>query len=90
MCSKLPHTIFPHGQNYKFCLLMCLGGEDYIELRKSITLQIGIDHRCVAIVALEDNIPEKNETFQLTTEELGISTTITLINDDCKYAQLCG
>ena len=36
----------------------------------------------MAIVTLEDNIPESNESFELTVQELGFSTLITLLNDD--------
>ena len=63
-------------------ILGALGGEDFTAFSKSLTLTIGIRRRCIAITILEDSDPEIDESFEIVVEELGISATITILDDD--------
>lgn len=63
-------------------LFSLLGGEDFVAFRRILTVPIGIRRRCVAITILEDPMPESDESFELAVEELGISTTITILDDE--------
>ena len=61
-----------------------LGGEDFAILNKNIKVPSGTSRRCLAVVIFEDNFPEEDEVFELRVEELGISTSITILDDDGK------
>ena len=41
----------------------------------------GDERRCVGIVILADSMAEEDETFDVVIEELGISTTVTILDD---------
>lgn len=58
-------------------------GEDFNSFTKSLTLlSPGIRQQCVAIIILEDYLPEEDEYFLLTVEGTQISTTIKIVDDD--------
>ena len=60
-------------------------GEDYIGLDTNIPLTLGDQRKCVAIIILEDNMAEEDETFALIIEELGVATSIVILDDDGKW-----
>ena len=64
---------------YAFCLV---GGEDFAAFRRIFIVPIGIRRRCVAITILEDSRIENDESFELAVEELGVSTNITILDDE--------
>ena len=41
----------------------------------------GDERRCVGIIILADSMAEEDETFDVIIEELGISTTVTILDD---------
>lgn len=60
-----------------------IGGEDYVNFDKTIYLNLDDERReCVAIVIREDFEPEINEYFEVTVEDLRISTRVVILDDD--------
>ena len=41
----------------------------------------------MAIIILEDNMAEEDETFDLIIEELGVATSIVILDDDGNYVK---
>ena len=58
---------------------------DYEQLDVDLHLVPGDRRRCVEIVILADNMAEEDETFDVIVEELGISTTVTILADGRKH-----
>ena len=62
------------------------GGEDYVELNRKINLGSGSrNRRCVGIVILNDDQLEGEEYFEVLIEGLGVSTRVTIVDDDGKW-----
>ena len=57
------------------------GGVDYRDVSVDLHLMAGDERRCEGIVILADDVVEEDETFHVIVEELGISTTVTILDD---------
>ena len=65
-------------------MTIAAGGEDYVELRKELSLDLGDTQKCVAVIIREDELPERDETFMVQVEGLQrvINTEVVLSDDD--------
>ena len=59
-------------------------GEDFTAFNKNVMIPIGLSRHCVPIIILEDDIFEKDESFELVVEQMDFSTstTIIILNDE--------
>ena len=66
------------------------GGVDYEGLNKTLRLRVdGRMRRCVGIVVYDDLVLEADKTFQVIIEGMGVSTEVTILDDDGKHAASC-
>ncbi len=63
-------------------LLLFTGGEDYLPLVTEVSLNSEQDRICVSVIILEDERIEMDETFRIFVEGFGVSTLVTIIDDD--------
>ena len=61
-----------------------IGGEDFVELRMDMALNVGDTKKCVAIVIYEDQKTEVDELFLVRAEGLGsiVHTEVIILDDD--------
>ena len=66
-----------------FLLLYNIEGEDYEDFSTEVTIRLGDERRCVhvGVSILEDGDVEQDETFQVIVENLGISSTVAILDD---------
>ena len=49
-------------------------------------LSAGSSRQCVAVSILEDTTPEPNEDFIVSVQDVGVSTRVTILDDDGSLA----
>ena len=62
--------------------MIYIGGVDYSEFSQELELNPNDTSRCVGIVILEDTQQEDDESFEVVIEGLGVSTVVTILDDD--------
>ena len=77
--SNIART-FWYGYKTQFYIFF-LEGEDY-RYFKQVEFFDKDSHRCVAVVILDDQQPEEDETFLLFIEKSGIATRVVILDDD--------
>ena len=59
-----------------------IGGEDFKDIKRAMTVFAGSVRACVPVIILEDMEEEDDEMFQVSLVGMDTVTTVTILNDD--------